>query len=108
MERGKVGVSSLVLGILILTLILFFSGEKSPSVVEKKSDHNPLCDGKICRPTEYCFLDRSQGSEGNNSGVSSSWRLAHVVINIRHGDRTSIHRLGENPKCNTDATLTLA
>lgn len=81
---------------MILTLLLLSTNHKTSSSleVEKSASTHNLCDGKICRPTEYCYLERSQGSEGNNSGVSSQWRLAHLVINIRHGDRTSIHQLG--------------
>jgi hypothetical protein len=99
MERRKIGVSSLIVGGILIIILLFFISDKKPLPhveIEKPDRNHLLCDGKICRHTEYCFLDRSQRSEGNNSGVSSNWKLAHVVINIRHGDRTSIHRLGNH------------
>lgn len=63
-------------------------------ILDKLDCKNGKKSCKTGRSAEYCYLHREKGSEGSNSGASNAWKLAHVVINLRHGDRTSIHSLG--------------
>ena len=88
--------------ILLFLLGLFFYLLFSPSSYsssKREKLENPLKtskkEKKSGRINEYCFFSFPEGKEGNFSMISSSWKLFHVVINLRHGDRTSIHNLGD-------------
>ena len=41
----------------------------------------------------YCNTQNPSGSEGPTFPGSKDWKLHHLLINIRHGDRSSIHNI---------------
>jgi hypothetical protein len=90
-SRGAgVGLLALIIAVVVLVIIsLSKSGQSSLDSQNEELKHS----GKSPRLASYCFKERSGGAEGRQSSIPPSWELVHVVVNLRHGDRTSIHSL---------------
>jgi hypothetical protein len=93
--RGGIGILSLISALALLAFLftLAFSGSGDSSPDSKTS--SDLATQKSGRLATYCYEERSRGAEGGHSSIPPSWKLVHAVVNLRHGDRTSIHNLGE-------------
>jgi hypothetical protein len=46
------------------------------------------------RLAEYCAAQNPSGVEGKFSEIQKDFTLQHVVLNVRHGDRSAIHAIG--------------
>jgi hypothetical protein len=94
--RGGIGILSLISALALLaflfTLAFSRSGDSSP---DSKTSADLATQKKSGRLAAYCYEERSRGAEGGHSSIPPSWKLVHAVVNLRHGDRTSIHNLGE-------------
>jgi hypothetical protein len=94
--RGGIGILSLISALaliaLLFTLAFSRSGDSSP---DSKTSADLATQKKSGRLAAYCYEERSRGAEGGHSSIPPSWKLVHAVVNLRHGDRTSIHNLGE-------------
>ena len=58
----------------------------------------PSCQDAKCTPSvlrllEYCPLAIPSGSEGNLVDNNRNFELKHLLVTIRHGDRSAIHRI---------------
>mmetsp|Transcript_24354 Transcript_24354/g.35730 ORF Transcript_24354/g.35730 Transcript_24354/m.35730 type:complete len:302 (-) Transcript_24354:851-1756(-) len=90
----------LVLGTSLLCFILYLSMEsidtegsyEGPVHCSHSHANDPHVDCFKGRTYEYCSFDDPSGLEGMR-GVSDEWILHHVIVNVRHGDRTSLHTI---------------
>ena len=75
---------------------LVFDPTAQPGSERDCSMDNPSCyQGRIA---EYCASEAPTGTEGSFAGISGEYSLRHIVLNVRHGDRSAIHSIGDVDK----------
>lgn len=62
----------------------------------------PLVESSARRLLDYCTNDDVSGSEGILPFGSSDFTLKHILITIRHGDRSAIHKMPGSSVIQTD------
>ena len=93
---------SRILGVAILCFVVIYTILYQYSLpLHVQVDPHALTNSEITcndtchstRLTRYCALEKPTGTEGLFSGITNEFSLTHVVLNVRHGDRSAIHSI---------------
>lgn len=87
---------ALVVATIVYVMICTSLERKLPSDLSPRFSEcmQASCSPILRRVVEYCALDAPSGTDGVNSQLEE-WELTAVLLNIRHGDRTSIHTIDD-------------
>ena len=65
----------------------------SPVIPSLPSCQDAKCSPAVLRLLEYCPLAIPSGNEGILVDNNGNFELKHILVTIRHGDRSAIHRI---------------